>query len=472
MKNCIFIFLFTFLNTLSISAQSQWSVMGDSLVSYTDGDHSWITLDNNGVPYIVYSDGFYLGATVKKFDGSQWITVGTEAFSEWNHNNTMAFDNMNTPYIAFYYTPNSTTALISVMKFDGTNWVYVGAKGFVAGVYPSLAIDKNGTPYIAFDHNGASVMKFDGTNWVYVGANGFSAGNALYTSLALDTNGNPYVAYWDMSDIQNQPPYKTAVMKFDGNNWVNVGTPGFSGWIAGSSQAIALDSKNIPYVVCSLAGQTAVMKFDGSNWITVGQSGISQGAAGFAHIVIDKNDIPYISYTDGASGQKANVKKFDGTNWLSLGNPDFTPTECFYLTHTLDNNGNSYVAFKDGTPHHYYYQGNYNTYYPLVAMKFESVATKTNEIKKNSLFVIYPNPTGNSITVSITSTDPKDVFILRVTNTISQTVYSETLRDTTSSFTKQIDLSQLPKGIYFIELQPTSPDSPQKKAEVKKIVLQ
>jgi hypothetical protein len=40
-------------------------------------------------------------------------------------------------------------------------------------------------------------MKFDGTNWLYVGTPGFSAGQADFISLAINAAGEPYVAYDD-----------------------------------------------------------------------------------------------------------------------------------------------------------------------------------------------------------------------------------------------------------------------------------
>ena len=59
--------------------------------------------------------------------------------------------------------------------------------------------------------------------WKYVGNEGFSLAEADNTSLAISPSGQPYVAFLDMAHYQ-----KTTVMKFDGTNWVDVGTPGFS----------------------------------------------------------------------------------------------------------------------------------------------------------------------------------------------------------------------------------------------------
>jgi len=47
-------------------------------------------------------------------------------------------------------------------------------------------------------------MKFDGNNWVNVGSPGFSAGQADYISLAIDGSGTPYVAYSDYANSKKQ----------------------------------------------------------------------------------------------------------------------------------------------------------------------------------------------------------------------------------------------------------------------------
>ena len=50
-----------------------------------------------------------------------------------------------------------------------------------------------------------------------------STDTAVYTSLAFDNNNVPYVVYTDYTNS-----WKATAMKFNGSNWVNVGSPGFS----------------------------------------------------------------------------------------------------------------------------------------------------------------------------------------------------------------------------------------------------
>ena len=69
------------------------------------------------------------------------------------------------------------------------SWGTVGSPDFSASIteYTSLAIDKNGIPYVAYGDDGdgykATVMKYNGTNWEVVGSTGFSAGEIQYSSI-------------------------------------------------------------------------------------------------------------------------------------------------------------------------------------------------------------------------------------------------------------------------------------------------
>lgn len=84
-------------------------------------------------------------------------------------------------------------------------WQPVGNKRFSEDLayYQSIALDKNGTPYVAYaesmdlNDRKAVVMRFNGNGWEYVGRRGFSEGAIGFISIALDPGGTPYVAFED-----------------------------------------------------------------------------------------------------------------------------------------------------------------------------------------------------------------------------------------------------------------------------------
>src|ERR1051326_5081857 len=73
-------------------------------------------------------------------------------------------------------------------------------------------------------------------SWQYVGPPNFSAGASNYSTLRFSSTGIPFVAFQDAANPNNS----ITVMKYVGNNWVNVGSPGFP---SGSAFFISLRSE-------------------------------------------------------------------------------------------------------------------------------------------------------------------------------------------------------------------------------------
>jgi hypothetical protein len=289
-------------------------------------------------------------ATVMKFDGNNWVTVGMAGFSAGEAASTsLLLDSSNVPYVA--YTDRGNGSKATVMKFNGISWVPVGTAGFSAGgvAYTSLALDGSNTPYVAYMDYGnsskATVMKFNGSNWVIVGMAGFSIGQATYISLALDNSNTPYLAYQDGGNSN-----KATVMKFNGSSWVTIGTAGFSGGGA-TFTSLALDSNNTPYVAYADVGngnKATVMKFDGSNWVIVGTAGFSAGTADYnITLAFDSGNTPYVAYRDVGNSGKATVMKFDGSSWGAVGTAGFSADRADYTSFALDSSNTPYVAYQD-----------------------------------------------------------------------------------------------------------------------------
>lgn len=88
--------------------------------------------------------------------------------------------------------------------------------------------------------------------------------------------------------------------------------------------------------------------------------------------------------------------------------------------------------------------GNWNKFY---GKKISSVGI--NEFEKNEKLTIYPNPSSLKITVDIANilfTNEKSYIIIK--NTLGQVV----LKTSFNSRQTEIDVSNLPNGVYFIEL--------------------
>jgi len=323
---------------------SAWVYVGSEGFSAGGVQSPSMAIDRAGTLYVAYADSINgYKATVMKFNGSSWVNVGIAGFSGSGvssstpgTNTWIAIDTGGTPYVVFGDGIVSNKA--TVMKFNGSSWVTVGTEGFTsAGVSIfSIAIDSSGTPYVAYMDatftNAVSVMKYNGSSWVTVGSAGFSSGMEDYISIAIGIGGTPYVAY-----SRDGPGGKASAMKYNGSSWVNVGAGAIS---AGEAQftTIAIDGRGTPYVVYSdsaYSWKATLKKYTGSSWVTVGGGGFTAGSAGYTSLAIDGSGTPYVVYEDAYAGiNRATVQKFVSTPILG------TDSVCQgYTTHLSDITG-------------------------------------------------------------------------------------------------------------------------------------
>jgi hypothetical protein len=183
-----------------------------------------LLFDAANVPYVSFSDGAQSNkASVKKWDGTNWVYVGAAGFTPVAVSKPeMAMDGAGNLYIVFADAAN----IVTVMKYNGTSWATLGSTGatITASTTPVIAVDKNNsTPYIYFSQAGlnkGTVMKYDGSAWVTVGLPNFTAVNPSGLTIDID-NGTPYIAYNDPAAWVSP----TRIMKYDGSAWVMLYNP-------------------------------------------------------------------------------------------------------------------------------------------------------------------------------------------------------------------------------------------------------
>ena len=281
-------------------------------------------------------------------------------------------------------------------------------------------------------------------SWQTVGqAGGFSAGNVAFTSIEFNKTGEPYVAYRDAANN-----LKTTVMKFNGTTWVNVGAAGFSAGKVGSLDiSLAFNPTNgEPYVAYSDSGNSiiTVMKFNGSNWINVGSAGFAQGLIFSTSLAFNNIGEPYVSYGDRSyfPNTYASVMKFDGTKWVNVGAAGFSMTNATYTSLAFNPiNDEPYVAYGLHDPYHI------NSIKATV-MRFTNSAS-TNELQEN-ITTVYPNPANNLLHIDISNTaNTAENTNITVVDITGKTIATHQLQ--TGSNT--IDISKLSNGTYFIKTE-------------------
>ena len=81
----------------------------------------------------------------------------------------------------------------------------------------------------------------------------------------------------------------------------------------------------------------------------------------------------------------------------------------------------------------------------------ENITTGINEIKNNTID-IYPNPSRDVFNISFTSETVQDLKV-RILNVVGEVIISEDLDQFIGEYTKQINLHENAKGIYFLEIE-------------------
>ena len=387
-----------------------------------------------------FAFGLLLAAGLTTNTFAQWQTVGNAGFSAGDALNTsLAFSSSGEPYVAYSDGANSQKA--TVMKFNGTNWVNVGTAGFSAGStlnsLLTIAFSPSGEPYVAYSDGAnsqkATVMKFNGTNWVNVGTAGFSAGSITYglIAFAFSNSGEPYVAYRDGANSD-----KATAMKFNGTNWVNVGTAGFSAGVVGGV-SLAFSPSGEPYVAYQDATtfeKLTAMKFDGTSWVNVGTTGFTPGQSVYPSLAFSPSGEPYVAFSYVGNSLKASVMKFNGTTWVNVGTPGFSAGPAPFLSLAFSSNGEPYVAYSDGANSD-----------KTTVMKFAENTMGINEGGFQNTVSVYPNPANNFVTLS----DVPSGSAVRILDITGKTVYSLIVAGEQTT----INTSDLINGIYLIRIE-------------------
>ncbi len=148
-----------------ISNNSGWS--GGEQPGVTGGLS--LALDGNDYPVVAWMDdsGGNYEIYIKRWNGSAWVEIGTGSASGGGISNTggyskylsLALDGNGYPVVAWQYWSGLNSETIYVRRWNGSAWVEVSAGsasggGIGFGCAPSLALDGNGYPVVAW--NGGS----------------------------------------------------------------------------------------------------------------------------------------------------------------------------------------------------------------------------------------------------------------------------------------------------------------------------
>ena len=401
-----------------------------------------MALSPSGLLYVGWGDHTFGDKIyVRRFNGTDWVWVGAEVSPGAAGSTRLAFDQSGTLYVAFCDEINNSK--VTVKKFNGSLWENVGAPGFsdFQASDISLAISPSGQLYVSYNdddfwgdsRNCLMVKKFDGTNWMDVGSLGnysnYYAG-AKFTCLAFDTGGYPHVAFQD-----NLVSGKATVLKFDGTKWAPVGTHGFSSTAAWNVNLVFSPSGE-PYVAFQdQDGKAQVMKFSGSVWENVGLAGFAQ----IQDVSLAFNPVnhqPYLAFGDNSHYGGPSVMRFDGSTWAYVGTPNFSFGGSFDEKLVFSSSGVPYVAFLDD----YFDEA-------TTVMKYDSVASGIEQLNRFQV-TVYPNPVLKELFIDFKVGDgfkkQIDIYDLQGTKMLGTETYGNRI---------SLNAEGFPSGIYMIKVR-------------------
>lgn len=245
-----------------------------------------IAIASDGTPYIAWFDNSNGRGEiyVRGWNGNSWAEVGQGSASGGGISNTLwgAFDPSlaiapdGTLYLAWADSSNGK-AEIYIRAWNGSQWVEVGMSSASGGGIsntggdsnsPSLAVDVEGTPTVAWADNSSGteeiyVRTWNGSHWVEIGAGSAegggisdSGGISLRPSLAIASDATPYIS-WEFNSTVWSTNEEIYIRNWNGTYWeetgLNVASSGGISNNPGGSwlPSLAIGQDNIPYVAWS-----------------------------------------------------------------------------------------------------------------------------------------------------------------------------------------------------------------------------
>jgi len=268
------------------------------------GPISSLAVDSHGNPRIAFLSN---GLRYAEFDGRKWNSQQIDSAS-------LAFflslhlDRDDHPKISYYqrlYPDGSYALRLKYANFDGSTWYTQTVDPRLGmGKFNEMALDQNGNPHIAYsdvDKFNLQYTFWNGDSWVFATPDTSTLSSGwvgVGTSIAVDKNGAPYIAYFDVNHRKLKRVSRV------GDQWKREEVDTLVGAADRIERtSIKLDSKGDPHIAY-FDGGLGVLKYASkteSGWEieTIDDSGNS---GMFPSLDLTKDDVPYIAYYDSNDG--------------------------------------------------------------------------------------------------------------------------------------------------------------------------
>lgn len=401
---------------------------------------------------------------ISQWDGTSWKQMGQGGgFSNYVHALTVFNGELYAGGEMFRrFNDDGTTFTGGIAKWNGSKWMPVA--GLSNGVVFAMAeydnqlflarreeiIDQNSGNTIAIEYK---LTSFDGTTFTDIPS--LFKGPENYTALEdLTVYDNKLVIVGRFDSIDNIPArmavaydgtaYATLNFPVEGRTVVTQGVIGIYGYaktcevydnklfVGGLLPTFNFPNTNEP---------TSLASFDGTTWV---RHQFDENFGNTVNDLVVKNDTMFVlgEYGVNVSG---NIL-FGVTIFNTAETPPFTNTNFYPTIPGQGGRVNAGVVFNNTL----YVGGNFqragsNEVNNIARLDpTATIIVSTEELVKNELVKVFPNPAGNVL--NITGSAPQ--FKLQLTDITGKIIYAETVNSNNSS----INVSSYPKGMYFLQI--------------------
>jgi hypothetical protein len=390
------------------------------------GLYSSLAIDPSGTPWVSYKDSTATSLMVAKYVGSGGSGCGASASGAWNcttvdndTDNTGAYSSIaiDSKGVAWISYQDSTNNDLMVAKFVGSGGTGCGASGSTAwscsavdggggsfdGYFNNIAIDSQGTPWIAYYED----FVYSPVVAHYVGAGGTGCEvstawscitieqgtnnrDGQYVAIGFDHQDTPWISYYRFQGTQSLRVAK--YVGYGGTGCGDIGDNSSPQWTcttvyangdpAGLFTSITVDSAGAPWVsfykdtadgTCSSTGECMLLA---AHYVGSGGSGCGTGGSsawsctivdddtddtgGYTSIAMDPNNTPWITYYDWTAGSM-NLARYVGSGGSGCGSAGSSAWLCTVIDDdsgdntgedtslAFDANGTPWIAYRDVT---------------------------------------------------------------------------------------------------------------------------
>ena len=407
----------------------------------------------NDTPVIAYIDQNNKIAVKAFYNGTGWITIGNAANITTNNvtNIDLEIHPVTKEVFIVYSDGGSSPANRPIVKkYNGSGWDTVGG-GYVAttaSIINDIEFDKNNVLTIAYLANPGSlnVKRYD-TAWNIIGYGDIGTATTQVASARVDLDFNasnqPYVLYWDTVGISNAPGHY--LTKFNGTTWEYIGNSRVNPSSSGSDYRLAVVG-DIPWLSYAEGTAVKILNYNGG-WNVI-PTAASVSGDGNDHVEIESYGTNlYVGYQQifyPVSSVSYALKTYDTVNGTWAGT--VIGNSFIYNNPTTDrilHNTPSFALSSTNMPMVVYASGT-NT---AMAYYYGPTNFLSVEDFNASGLSMFPNPVLDH--VSIANNNNVQISAYAVVDLNGRTLVTKKY-DANSNL---IDLTNLKKGIYFIQLQ-------------------